>query len=182
MSWNIGEAAHATGVSAKMIRHYESIGLLPPAQRTDANYRVYTEADLHTLHFVRRARSLGFSLEDIGTLLDLWRNRERPSAKVKALATRHMQALQRKVAEMQSMIATLTHLAHACHGDERPDCPILEDLAAPPPATIAGCHAEGPPSGQPPDAPRRRKPGAPAPASGRRGVATASAGRARGTR
>jgi len=124
----IGDAAKDSAVSAKMIRHYESIGLLPKAQRTDAGYRLYDETDVHTLRFIQRARSLGFPLETIRTLLALWRNRRRSSAQVKDLAQRHVTELERKVAEMQGMIRTLKHLAHNCHGDDRPDCPILDDL------------------------------------------------------
>ncbi len=125
----IGQAAKASHVSAKMIRHYESIGLLARAQRTQAGYRLYDAADVHTLRFIQRARSLGFPLETIKTLLALWRNRRRSSAQVKDLATRHVTELERKIAEMQSMVRTLKHLAHTCHGDDRPDCPILDDLA-----------------------------------------------------
>ena len=125
----IGEAAKSSAVSAKMIRHYESIGLLPKAQRTESGYRLYDETDVHTLRFIQRARSLGFPLETIRTLLALWRNRRRSSAQVKDLAERHVADLERKISEMQSMVRTLKHLAHNCHGDERPDCPILDDLA-----------------------------------------------------
>ena len=125
----IGDASKATGVSAKMIRHYESIGLLSKAQRTQSGYRLYDETDVHTLRFIQRARSLGFPLETIKTLLALWRNRRRSSSQVKELATRHVTELERKIAEMQSMVRTLKHLAHNYHGDERPDCPILDDLA-----------------------------------------------------
>jgi Cu(I)-responsive transcriptional regulator len=128
-SMTIGQAAKASHVSAKMIRHYESIGLLSKAQRTNAGYRLYDEADVHTLRFIQRARSLGFPLETIRTLLALWRNRRRSSAQVKELATKHVTELERKIAEMQSMVRTLKHLAHHCHGDDRPDCPILDDLA-----------------------------------------------------
>lgn len=124
----IGEAAKESAVSAKMIRHYESIGLLSKARRTDAGYRLYDETDVHTLRFIHRARSLGFPLEAVRTLLALWRNRRRSSAQVKELAQRHVTDLERKVAEMQGMIRTLRHLAHNCHGDDRPDCPILDDL------------------------------------------------------
>lgn len=126
----IGQAAKSSAVSAKMIRHYESIGLLPKAQRTEAGYRLYDETDVHTLRFIQRARSLGFPLETIRTLLALWRNRRRSSAQVKDLAQRHVADLERKIAEMQAMARTLKHLAHNCHGDERPDCPILDDLAS----------------------------------------------------
>lgn len=125
----IGQAAKSSAVSAKMIRHYESIGLLPKAHRTDSGYRLYDEADVHTLRFIQRARSLGFPLETIRTLLALWRNRRRSSAQVKDLAQRHTAELERKIAEMQAMVRTLKHLAQHCHGDERPDCPILDDLA-----------------------------------------------------
>ena len=125
----IGQAAKSSSVSAKMIRHYESIGLLPKAQRTQSGYRLYDETDVHTLRFIQRARSLGFPLETIRTLLALWRNRRRSSAQVKELSLRHVEELERKVAEMQAMVRTLRHLAHNCHGDDRPDCPILDDLA-----------------------------------------------------
>jgi MerR family copper efflux transcriptional regulator len=125
----IGQAAKSSAVSAKMIRHYESIGLLPKAQRTQSGYRLYDDNDVHTLRFIQRARSLGFPLETIRTLLALWRNRRRSSAQVKDLAERHVADLERKIAEMQSMVRTLKHLSHHCHGDDRPDCPILDDLA-----------------------------------------------------
>jgi MerR family copper efflux transcriptional regulator len=125
----IGQAAKSSAVSAKMIRHYESIGLLPKAQRTQSGYRLYDENDVHTLRFIQRARSLGFPLETIRTLLALWRNRRRSSAQVKELALHHVEDLERKIAEMQAMVRTLKHLAHHCHGDDRPDCPILDDLA-----------------------------------------------------
>jgi Cu(I)-responsive transcriptional regulator len=126
---NIGEAARASGVSAKMIRHYEDVGLLPKPARSDAGYRVYRDADVHTLRFVRHARDLGFSIRQIGELLALWHDRTRPSRQVKALALAHVRELDAKVAELQAMKATLEHLAHCCHGDDRPDCPILDTLA-----------------------------------------------------
>jgi len=126
---DIGRAAKASGVSVKMIRHYEAIGLLKNVARTYANYRVYSESDAHTLRFIKRARTLGFSMDDIRELLTLWQNKSRPSAAVKKIAGRHMLDLKRRIAEMQSMVATLEHLTHNCHGDQRPDCPILEDLA-----------------------------------------------------
>ncbi len=126
----IGQAASATGVSAKMIRYYESIGLLPPMGRTEAGYRVYGPVDLHSLRFIRRARDLGFSIETITELLTLWRDRSRHSADVKRLAEAQIAMLQAKIEALQSMVGTLSHLAHGCHGDSRPDCPILEDLAA----------------------------------------------------
>lgn len=125
----IGRAARESGVSAKMIRHYESIGLLPRAQRSNGNYRLYDATEIHSLRFIHRARSLGFPLETIKQLLALWRNRRRPSAQVKKLALSHVADLEAKIVELQSMVATLKHLSHHCHGDERPDCPILEDLA-----------------------------------------------------
>jgi MerR family copper efflux transcriptional regulator len=126
---NIGQAARLTGVSAKMIRHYEQIGLLPAAERSFSGYRLYSEPDLHTLRFVRQARQLGFGIDQIAMLLDLWRDRERPSAEVKALAQAHIDELDARIAELQRMRATLAALARACHGDDRPDCPILEGLA-----------------------------------------------------
>jgi len=126
---NIGEAAAQSAVSAKMIRHYESLGLLPKVPRTDAGYRVYDEASVHTLRFIRRARDLGFGIKEIDTLLGLWRNRRRASADVKRIASTHAADLQRRIDEMQAMKRTLEHLAHCCQGDNRPDCPILDDLA-----------------------------------------------------
>ena len=128
---DIGQAAQASGVSIKMIRHYEAIGLLKGIARTYANYRVYGERDVHTLRFIRRARTLGFSMADIRELLALWHDRSRRSAVVKKIAGSHMAGLKRRIAEMQSMVATLEHLTHNCHGDSRPDCPILDDLAGP---------------------------------------------------
>jgi Cu(I)-responsive transcriptional regulator len=125
---NISEAAAASGVSAKMIRHYEAIGLVPKPRRSGANYRVYSDADVHMLRFVRSARDLGFSMPEIAELLDLWRDRRRPSRKVKALVTEHLRELERRIAELQAMKGTLEQLAQHCHGDERPDCPILERL------------------------------------------------------
>lgn len=127
--FNIGEAASASGVSAKMIRHYESIGMIPPADRTFANYRIYSQSEVHTLQFIRRARKLGFSMQQIKALLGLWQDRRRASAEVKRLALEHVRDLEAKIREMQAMQKTLEALAHHCHGDERPDCPILEDLA-----------------------------------------------------
>jgi Cu(I)-responsive transcriptional regulator len=125
----IGKAAKESGGSVKMIRHYEALGLLRGIPRTASNYRVYGENEVHTLRFIKRARSLGFSMEDIRALLSLWQDKRRPSAAVKKIAGTHMAALERRIAEMQDMLTTLRHLSHHCHGDERPDCPILEDLA-----------------------------------------------------
>lgn len=127
--YNIGQAAEASGVSAKMIRHYESIRLMPAVDRTFSNYRIYSDNDIHTLRFIKRARSLGFSIKQIEALLDLWRGDRRSSAAVKKLALAHVDELDRRIAEMQAMRDTLRHLAHRCHGDQRPECPILEDLA-----------------------------------------------------
>jgi MerR family copper efflux transcriptional regulator len=127
----IGEAAEASGVSAKMIRHYEAHGLTPRAGRTQSGYRMYDAGDVHVLRFIRRARDLGFSIAEIKTLLALWNNRRRASGDVKRLATKHIAELDGKIAGLQAMRRTLTTLAHNCHGDERPDCPILDDLARP---------------------------------------------------
>jgi Cu(I)-responsive transcriptional regulator len=127
---NIGEAASLTGVSAKMIRHYESIDLIPEAGRTFAGYRIYTDSDLHRIRFIKRARTLGFSMKEIANLLSLWDDRARASADVKKLARQHAQALAEKIAEMQAMQRTLEDLARRCHGDARPECPILDDLAS----------------------------------------------------
>ena len=129
-TWNIGEAARRSGVSAKMVRHYESLGLLPTVQRTESGYRQYGEAEVHTLRFIRRARDLGFSMDEIGQLLKLRQNRRRSSAEVRRIASRHIEDLSRKLAEMEAMRRTLQHLVHCCHGDERPDCPILDELSA----------------------------------------------------
>lgn len=126
---NIGEAAKATGVSAKMIRDYEKLGLIPPADRSFAGYRLYADADLHRLRFIRRARTLGFSMKQIAELMALWNDRQRPSAKVKQLALAHAGELDAKIAELQAMQRTLRALAGNCHGDARPECPILDDLA-----------------------------------------------------
>ncbi len=128
---NIGDAAKASGVSAKMIRHYESVGLFPGALRTDAGYRQYTDKEVGTLRFIRQARDLGFSLDQIRELLGLWQDRRRPSRQVKALAQAHLQELNQKLQELLAMKATLEHLVHCCHGDDRPDCPILDILATP---------------------------------------------------
>jgi MerR family transcriptional regulator, copper efflux regulator len=134
---NIGEVAKKSGVSAKMIRYYESIGLIAPAGRSEAGYRNYGMNDVHTLRFIRRARDLGFTVEQMGDLLALWKDRSRASAEVKRIALDHVAVLERKVAELQAMTETLRHLAAHCHGDDRPDCPILEDLAQAAPVEIA---------------------------------------------
>ena len=128
---NIGEAAAATGVSAKMIREYERRGLVPAAKRTLAGYRLYNDADLHRLRFIKRARTLGFPMRQIEVLLNLWNDRARSSADVKALALRHAEDLRQRIEEMQAMQRTLEALARQCHGDGRPECPILDGLAAP---------------------------------------------------
>jgi MerR family transcriptional regulator, copper efflux regulator len=127
---NIGEAAKASGVSAKMIRHYESIGLIGAARRTESGYRLYGRQDVQVLQFIHRARALGFSLDEIGDLLALWQDKHRASADVRALANRHIDELNHKIAELEAMRRTLEQLAASCHGDARSDCPILDDLAA----------------------------------------------------
>jgi Cu(I)-responsive transcriptional regulator len=126
---NIGQAAKLSGVSAKMIRHYEALGLLPKASRTQSGYRQYGANDVHTLRFIRRARDLGFAVGDIGGLLELWQNRRRASEGVKRVALAHVKELATRIEEMKAMKRTLEHLAAHCHGDERPECPILDDLA-----------------------------------------------------
>lgn len=128
---NIGEAAKMSGVSAKMIRYYEKIGLIMKANRSDAGYRNYSSSDVHSLYFIRRARDLGFSVEQIPELMALWHNSERASADVKTMALAHVALLKMKIAELQAMTKTLEHLANHCHGNDRPDCPIIENLAEP---------------------------------------------------
>ena len=125
----IGEASRATGVSAKMIRHYESIGLIPAADRRDSNYRDYGADDVHRLGFIRRARDLGFSIAEISGLLRLWGDRRRSSREVKALTESHIAELDAKIALLGEMRSTLAHLVHCCDGDNRPDCPIIDSLA-----------------------------------------------------
>lgn len=127
---NIGEAAKASGVSSKMIRHYESIGLIDAARRTAAGYRLYGQREVRVLQFIHRARALGFSLEQIRALLALWQDDKRASADVRALARSHIAELERKIAEMEAMKRTLARLAASCQGGARPDCPILDDLSA----------------------------------------------------
>ena len=127
---NIGIAAQESGVSAKMIRHYESIGLMAKARRTDGGYRVYDTNDIHTLQFIRRARDLGFSMKQIQQLLGLWRNRRRASSDVRRVAQQHIAELQEKIEKLESMRRALQQLVDHCHGDHRPECPILHDLAS----------------------------------------------------
>jgi MerR family transcriptional regulator, copper efflux regulator len=127
---NIGEAAKRSGVSAKMVRHYESLGLLPNVPRTDAGYRQYGEREVHTLRFIRHARDLGFSMVEISELVKLWQNQRRSSANVKKIAQKHLADIDAKMAEMAAMRKTLQHLVHCCTGDDRPDCPILDELAS----------------------------------------------------
>lgn len=129
-SLSIGAAAQATGVSAKMIRHYEDIGLLLKIRRTESGYRTYSSHEIHELRFIKRARDLGFSTKQIAELLKLWRNHRRPSSKVKQLALEHIRALDEKIEQMQAMKSTIEHLAKHCRGDKRPDCPILDGLAS----------------------------------------------------
>ena len=132
MSWpvNIGLAAERSGVSAKMVRHYESLGLLPRVQRTDSGYRQYTAADVHTRCFIKRARDLGFSMAEIAELVGLWQNRRRASSSVKRIAQKHVDELTQRIEAMQSMQRTLSSMLQCCQGNERPDCPILDDLAS----------------------------------------------------
>lgn len=143
---NIGQAAAASGVSAKMIRYYESIGLVAPASRTGSGYRVYADADIHTLRFIRRARDLGFSVDQMQNLLALWRDQSRASAEVKRIALDHVSELERKMRELEEMAEALRHLARHCRGDSRPDCPILHELA------------EGDPLPSPVSSGRKRRP------------------------
>jgi MerR family copper efflux transcriptional regulator len=126
---NIGQAARGSGVSAKMIRYYERTGLIRPADRTDSNYRSFDDREVNDLRFIKRARTLGFSVDEIVNLLSLWRDRARPSREVKAIAEGHVKDLEVRIAEMQAMADTLRHLSDCCAGDDRPDCPILADLA-----------------------------------------------------
>ncbi len=125
---NIGEAARLSGVSAKMVRHYEALGLLPTVARTEGGYRQYADSEVHSLRFIKRARELGFSIDEITQLLGLWRNRRRASAQVRRIAQRHADDLAQRIEAMQAMQRTLQALIAGCHGDERPDCPILDDL------------------------------------------------------
>jgi len=158
---NIGEAAQASGVSAKMIRHYESLGLIRQANRTFSGYRLYTEEDVHVLRFIKRARTLGFSVSEIEELLRLWQDRTRPSREVKRIALAQAAELDVRIREMEAMKRTLEDLAEHCHGDHRPECPILDDLARP------SDPLESPPLST------RRTPGKPGPPSIRRARAPA---------
>jgi MerR family copper efflux transcriptional regulator len=135
---SIGMVARLSGVSAKMVRHYESLGLLPQVARTDGGYRQYTEPNVHTLRFIKRSRELGFSMAEIAELVALWQNRRRASASVKRIAQKHVDDLSLRIEAMQAMQRTLRQLLQHCHGDERPDCPILEDLARQPLHTASG--------------------------------------------
>jgi Cu(I)-responsive transcriptional regulator len=126
---NIGEAAKAAGVNPKFIRHYEARGIIPKAARTESGYRQYSENEVHILIFVKHARGLGFSLPEIKKLVNLWRNKSRKSEDVKSITTKHIEALNAKIRELESIKAALEDLAHHCHGDERPECPILENFA-----------------------------------------------------
>ena len=138
--YSIGRAAGMSGVTAKMIRHYESLGLLPKVARTLGDYRVYTENEIHSLRFIRRARGLGFSMHEIETLLGLWRDQRRASKEVKRLALKHVAELDSKIEELQSMRSALAELAAHCHGDSRPDCPILDDLGQSSVGQAGHCH------------------------------------------
>ena len=126
---NIGDVSQESGVSSKMIRYYEQIGLIPPAHRTESGYRIYRDSDVHTLRFIRRARDLGFSVNQLAELLALWSDDGRASADVKRIAREHIAELERKIQELQAVKDALKYLSEHCHGDHRPECPILEDLA-----------------------------------------------------
>lgn len=127
---NIGNAAEITGVPAKTIRYYESIKLIPPADRLENGYRDYSEHDIQTLQFIHRARKLGFTIKDVGNLLALWQDKKRASAEVKSLALTHIDQLNERINELEVIRGTLIHLTEKCHGDDRPECPILETLGA----------------------------------------------------
>ncbi|MCO5113396.1 MAG: Cu(I)-responsive transcriptional regulator [Bdellovibrionaceae bacterium] len=126
---NIGEAAKVSGINAKLIRHYEAVGIIPKATRSESGYRNYSEADVNILIFVKSARRLGFSMKEIKKLVSLWRNKSRSSSEVRNLALAHVQELEDRIAELDSMVKTLKHLAKKCHGNDRPECPILDELA-----------------------------------------------------
>lgn len=149
---NIGKAAAASGVSAKMIRYYESIGLIPSVRRNAAGYRHYGDEDVHRLRFIRRARDLGFPVADIADLLALWQDQARASADVKRIALQHVADLERRIVQLQGMADTLRTLARDCHGDGRPDCPILADLDSHPPSSLpAPCGSGAESRGEPDD-------------------------------
>lgn len=125
---NIGETAKASGISAKMIRYYESVGLIASASRSGSGYRIYSDRDVEILNFIRKSRDLGFKVEEIRELLKLWRNRTRKSASVKKVALGHLEILKQKIVELQEMVGTLQSLVDSCSGDQKPDCPIIEEL------------------------------------------------------
>ena len=127
---NIGEASKLSAVNSKMIRRYEELGILPKAGRSDSGYRTYSEKDVHVIRFVKRARELGFSMKDIKQLVSLWRNKNRPSSLVKSIALKHVQELEEKISDITAMLGTLRNLTDNCHGDQRPDCPILDELGS----------------------------------------------------
>ena len=137
---SISKAAQLAGISARMARHYESLQLLPHVGRTDSGYRLYSESDVHTLRFIRRSRDLGFSMEEIQTLVNLWNDKQRASSSVKEIAQKHIEVLSERIAAMQSMQRSLQQLVHSCHGDHRPDCPILDNLADPATDGSSCCH------------------------------------------
>ena len=151
---NIGDASRASGVSAKMIRHYEGIGLVPPADRRDSGYRDYGPGDLHRLGFIRHARDLGFSLDRIRVLLGLWSDPARSNAEVKAIASAHVTELEQRARQLKEMADALRSLADACDGDGRPDCPIIASLETG--ANVPPCHPGASPGAMPPPAPRRK--------------------------
>ena len=126
---NIGEAAKLSGVNSKLIRHYESIGIIPKASRSESGYRTYSENEVHILAFVKRSRNMGFSMKEIKKLVSLWRNKSRASIEVKTLAAKHIEEMEKKIFDLQEMVKSLKHLSKTCHGDQRPDCPILNGLA-----------------------------------------------------
>ena len=126
---NIGEAATKSGVNSKSIRHYESLGIVPKASRSESGYRIYKESDVNILVFIKKARSFGFSMKEIKKLVSLWRNKSRASSEVKNLAASHIKKLEEKILELQTMVDSLKHLSRNCHGDNRPDCPIIDDLS-----------------------------------------------------
>jgi len=127
--YSIGEASKHSGVSAKMIRHYETLGLIKVAERTQANYRIYNQQEIHSLHFIKRARDLGFTLKQISVLVSLWQNQQRTSAEVKALALKHIAEMDERIQGLHAMRSSLAELANTCKGDQQSDCPILANLA-----------------------------------------------------